>query len=185
VRKDVIIAPSDDLPTVAFKICTALERAGIRAVLTGGSAAAVYAPEAYQSDDVDFIASFTSKKKEFDSTLLTLGFVKNGRIYAHPQIVPTLDFPDDELLIGDELIKETRTMVRGSLFLHILTPEDCIRDRVSWFYFYNDLSALAAAVGVALAQDADLKLVSEWSLRVGESDKFKVFESRLKRKNSE
>jgi len=33
--------------------------------------------------------------------------------------------------------------------LRILTPTDCVRDRLAHFYFWNDYTALQAAVGVA------------------------------------
>lgn len=44
------------LAEVATAVCSALDRTGITAVLTGGSAATYYAPEAYQSSDIDFVA---------------------------------------------------------------------------------------------------------------------------------
>jgi hypothetical protein len=43
------------LTDVAFIVCTALERAGEPAVLCGGSAATFYAPEKYESRDLDFV----------------------------------------------------------------------------------------------------------------------------------
>lgn len=50
-----MITASSTIVDVAFAVCTALERAKIIAVLTGGSAATYYAPEAYQSRDLDFV----------------------------------------------------------------------------------------------------------------------------------
>lgn len=50
-----MITATSSLVDVAFAVGTALERAGITAVLTGGSAATFYAPDAYQSSDLDFL----------------------------------------------------------------------------------------------------------------------------------
>lgn len=50
------ISANTPLFEVAMAVCSALDRAGITAVLTGGSAATYYAPEAYQSSDIDFVA---------------------------------------------------------------------------------------------------------------------------------
>lgn len=53
-----MIDEHSSLDDVAFAACTALDEAGIRAVLTGGSAAVHYAPETMQSYDADFVLYF-------------------------------------------------------------------------------------------------------------------------------
>ena len=50
-----MITADSGLVEVAFAVCTALARAGVTAVLSGGGAATFYAPEAIQSYDLDFI----------------------------------------------------------------------------------------------------------------------------------
>jgi len=50
-----MLSPDATLIDVAFAVCTALDHAGERALLVGGSAATFYAPDAYQSSDCDFI----------------------------------------------------------------------------------------------------------------------------------
>ena len=40
---------------IAFEVCSAFHRANISAVLVGGGAAAFYAPEAYETSDLDFV----------------------------------------------------------------------------------------------------------------------------------
>ena len=55
------------LVEVATAVCTALEQAGVTAVLTGGSAATFHAPEAYQSSDIDVVAvSFARPRTRAD-----------------------------------------------------------------------------------------------------------------------
>ncbi|MCB8931857.1 MAG: hypothetical protein M9921_02635 [Fimbriimonadaceae bacterium] len=46
------------LREVAFAVCSALEGNGITAVLTGGSAATLCAPEEYQSRDIDWVTEW-------------------------------------------------------------------------------------------------------------------------------
>jgi hypothetical protein len=53
-----LITEESSLIDVAFAVCTALEHGGIRAVLTGGSAATYWAPDVYQSRDADFVLNF-------------------------------------------------------------------------------------------------------------------------------
>jgi hypothetical protein len=76
-----VIRRTSTLAEVAFAVCTALERSGFRAVLTGGSAATYYAPEAYQSGDLDFV--ITLRGKEGEKALASLGFERKGDFYRH------------------------------------------------------------------------------------------------------
>jgi hypothetical protein len=175
------ILSTDNLIDIAFKVGTHLAARGSRAVLTGGSCATLYAPKAYQSSDVDFIASFAWSRALADEAVAPLGFTRKGRIFVHPQTVVSLDFPDDQVLIGDEFIREVKTHTRGDLVLTSLTPTDCVRDRLLVFYTEQapDLSALRAAVGVASLHPVELDLIRDWSLRQGYEKRYRDFESRL------
>lgn len=70
------IDESTSLIDVARAVCTALSEAGMTAVMTGGSAATYYAPDAYQSVDIDFVSvSFRGSPGEsVEARLLELGF---------------------------------------------------------------------------------------------------------------
>ena len=49
------VTPNLDREQLAALVCTALGRHGVDVVLSGGGAAAIYAPNAYESMDLDFI----------------------------------------------------------------------------------------------------------------------------------
>lgn len=175
------ILPTDTLIEVAFKVGTHLAARGSRAVLTGGSCATLYAPEAYQSSDVDIIASFAWSREMADQAVAPLGFLRKGRIFVHPQSIVALDFPDDQVLIGNEFISEFKIHHREELVLISLTPTDCVRDRLLVYYTEQtpDLSALRASVGVAKLQEVDLDLIRDWSHAQGFEKRYRDFESRL------
>lgn len=164
---------------MAFKVCTALGDDGIRAVLTGGSAATLYAPEAYQSRDADFIASWATRQREFEEVMKMLGFLKTGRIWKHPDCFFTLDFPDGEIRIGETFIRDYDTWEEGELYLHILKPAHSVCDRLASFYWYQDRSALKAAVAVAVAQKVNLWEIEAWSAEHGEQARFEEFKERV------
>jgi hypothetical protein len=67
-----VITALSTLTDIAFAVCTALERAGFVAVLTGGSAATFYAPDAYQSKDLDFVITLRGQAGE--EALKAIGF---------------------------------------------------------------------------------------------------------------
>lgn len=171
------IKSEDDLRTIAFKVCTVLEQFGVTAVLTGGSAATVYAPDVYQSRDADFIAYVVRRATDFRAAIAALGFTEQGGTYFHPAVPTTLDFPGEDIRIGSELVERYATMKEAGFVLHILTPTDCVRDRLASFFWYRDRSALAAARGVAQARpsDVDLAEIKDWAARHGEAGNFQEF----------
>lgn len=173
------ITVHDDLRTMSAKVCSALDEAGIRAVLTGGSAATVYAPEAYQSRDADFIASWYSREREFDETMRLLGFKKEGRIFTHPFSPYTLEFPDEEIMVGQTFVSDFDTLEFDGLILHILKPVHCVCDRLASFFWYQDRSALKSAVAVAVQQQVNLWEVEKWADEHDEHAKFLEFRERV------
>ena len=64
-----MITATSTLADVAFAVCTALHTNGGVAVLTGGSAATYYAPDAYQSRDLDFLHAFDPCRERLASYL--------------------------------------------------------------------------------------------------------------------
>lgn len=66
------ITPRSSLTHVSFAVCTALHKIGTTAVLTGGSAAAYYAPDRYQSRDADFVITMSSNPNAASSAYAIL-----------------------------------------------------------------------------------------------------------------
>ena len=174
------ITAQTSLRELAFIVCNRLIENDIECVLTGGGAATVYAPEAYQSRDLDFILSYTSESRLASAQpLLDLGFVQKQGMYKHSIIPFTVEFPAGPLAIGQEIITRWETLDEDGLKLNILTPTDCVRDRLAWFLFGKDYSALEQALSVASRHDIDLDLIRVWCEKEGELPKFEIFSYRL------
>jgi hypothetical protein len=174
-----VIEPTSSLTDIAFAVCTALNRQGFHAVLTGGSAATYYAPEAYQSGDLDFV--ITLKGTGGEAALAALGFFRKGDFYRHPRSNFLLEFPNGPLAVGDDLIKVWSTVRRGNEVLYVLSPTDSCRDRLASFLFWNDFSGLEQAIAVfhAQANEVDLNIIEDWCRREGHRQKFGLFASRI------
>jgi len=173
------ITPATSLRDLAFIVCTALHCQGTTAVLSGGGAATVYAPEAYQSRDLDFILGFWSALGgESDAALRALGFTQHGGTYSNAATPFTLEFPAGPLMVGEERIFEWDTLTQGEYLLYILQPTDCVRDRLAWFLFNNDFSSLEQALAVATRHPIDLEAIENWARREGVSRQFAFFRSR-------
>ena len=178
-----MISKRSTLTEVCFVVSAALETHGINAVLTGGSAATVYAPLAYSSDDADFVVTDDEPLAHIVEALASIGFERDGksRMFVHPQTNFTLDFPRGPLAIGGDYVHETAMLTNHDLTLRILHPTDCVRDRLAHFYHWGDYTALGAAVGVAAANrtQIDMRLIRSWSKREQNLVKFAEFERRL------
>lgn len=175
------ITRGTSLRELAFLVGDALYGVGETAVLSGGGAAAIYSEGAYMSRDLDFVFAMHSVVGRVSSApLVELGFVQRGGGYIHPDSDYTVEFPRGPLAIGEEIVTQwdTRTDDAGRI-LHILTPTDCVRDRLISFLHFNDYSALEQALAVARSQHVNLDGIQLWCAREGKPEKFDLFYHRL------
>jgi hypothetical protein len=100
-----MLSPDATLIDVAFAVCTALDHAGERALLVGGSAATFYAPDAYQSSDCDFILALGPDARDVTSSPESVGFHRVGEgIFRHADLIYTVEFPKGPAQIGIDAV---------------------------------------------------------------------------------
>jgi hypothetical protein len=164
-----VIDENSTLEDVCFAVSSALDKHSITGVLTGGSAATIYAPDVYTSYDADFVLTSYPERSRLEQALAEVGYVRSvvAGMYEHPRTVYTLDFPRGPLAVGGDYIHETATLERGDLRLRLLTATDCVRDRLAAFYYWNDYTSLNAAVGVTRAHRhrIDFDVLQAWTER--------------------
>lgn len=147
----------------------------------GGSAATFYAPSAYQSFDADFVAQFgVTRKRELKliAVMNGLGYTLDGeRTFRNRNGNPfAVEFPKGPLGIGGDSVGYT-TFNRGEKLLNVITATDSVKDRLSCYYYWDDRTALRAAVDASLsADDYNADLVKTWSVREGQLGKYADFE---------
>jgi hypothetical protein len=100
------------LVLAAAIITTALERAGMRATLVGGSAIEFHAPGSYTTTDLDFVVEGRSRE-ELAQVLASLGMLRSGRHWVLKDLfveVPGnfLDEPADEFAVGPFTLRVIR-----------------------------------------------------------------------------
>jgi hypothetical protein len=165
---------------VAFAVCTALAQRDLTVVLVGGSAATYYAPSSYQSYDADFVAHFVPDRKSQSlvvEVMRELGYHVKDNLFVHSSNPFTVDFPKGPLGIGNEVLKHFDPINRDGQLLNVITPADSVRDRLAKYYFWDDFSALNAAIEVTKAHRnrIDIESIRAWSTREGEDAKFQDF----------
>lgn len=148
---------------IATLVSEALEAANISAVLGGGGAVSQYSDNEYMTTDLDFIS--IERNKVIAPIVAKLGFTLQGKDFHHPQSRYFLEFPPGPLSFGDRYVESTETELLQTPygFLRIISPTQCVLDRLAWFVHGNDLQSRDQAIMVARQQEIDWDDVFEWA----------------------
>ena len=111
-----------------------------------------------------------------------MGFSEDGRHFKHPDTKFFVEFPKGPPAVGEEPVKEIHERREATGTLKIISPTDCVKDRLTWFYHDHDLQCLGQAALVAQANQIDLNEIARWSEGEGKSDLFKQIRKRLETK---
>lgn len=165
---------------LAAYVQASLQKAGIKVVLSGGSAVSFYSSDQYVSKDLDLINVSFSKRREIKSVMEKIGFEEQGRYFVNSEAKFFVEFPDGPLSVGEEPVKEVSEFELATGVLRIVSTTDCVKDRLCAFYFWGDQQGLAQAVLVTKSQKVDLKEVERWSKKEGKAKEFLKFKNKLK-----
>ena len=167
------------LQDFALTVAEALKERNIDVILTGGAVVSIYSEGKYVSKDADFLSETdhqTIKKAMFE-----MGFKNIGKDFHHDDCLFTAEFPGYELVIGYEPMRPEGKLKNGKFTLKLLSPTQCVMDRLAAFYHWKDRQSLQQAVMVAQKHPVKLKAIEAWSGKEGMSDRFKIFLQELKK----
>ena len=163
---------------LALLVSGELRKSGMDAVLVGGACVSIYTHNKYFSMDLDFVSG--ASLKELAPVMKSLGFKLKGRHFEHPGCRLLVEFPPPPVSIGNETpIRKFSTIKTLTLF----TPTDCVKDRLAAYYHWSDPQSLKQAIMVARSQPIHLADIADWSKKEGAPEKFKRFETMLKKKS--
>jgi hypothetical protein len=168
---------------LAAYVCSHLYKNGIRAVLSGGACVSIYSQNRYQSFDLDFIENIPSTRKRLKEVMEQIGFVEHQRYYKHPDTQFFIEFPPGPLTVGDEPVNKLNEISLPTGILHLLSPTDCIKDRLAGYYHWNDKQCLEQAKLVAENNPVDINEIERWSVLEGKLEAFHEIKPLLKRKH--
>jgi predicted nucleotidyltransferase len=168
-----------------FSTCTELElwqyvalelnKAGIKTVLVGGAVVAIYSNGAYRSGDLDIVInSYVLKDKDIASVMQNIGFKKEGRHW----------FIRPPVAIGDDYQIKPEKFLVNKQELFILSPKDCVRDRLAGYAYFKSAECLDQAALVAMAKHVNLNELSEWAASEGKEMQQALEELKQKIKNN-
>jgi hypothetical protein len=156
-----------------------LREKGIDVVLSGGATVSIYSSSRYISWDLDLINPYSTKRRMLRETMQELGFHEKGRHFEHPDTQFFVEFPPGPLAVGVEPVKQIDEIKFSTGMLRIISPTDCVKDRLAAYYHWDDLQCLEQAVLVAQANKIDLTEIERWSAGEGKLDEFRRIRDQL------
>jgi len=164
---------------LAAFIDTHLRDKGIQVILSGGASVAIYSNYQYVSKDLDFIARFSIDHKKVKSSMQEIDFQRQGRYFHHPETPYFVEFISGPPSVGQDPISGFKELSLETGKIRLLSPTDCVKDRLAAFYHWGDRQSLEQALLVARSREIDLDNVESWSIREGNKDEFEKFKRRL------
>jgi len=149
-----------------------LSDSGLYIVLSGGAAVGIYSNGEYVSGDIDFVNARFASRNKIEKSMKELGFSPIGRHFEHPDSDHIIEFPPGPLQFGDGMVQTTDEMRFETGTLRIISPTDCIKDRLAHYYHWGDRQCLKQAVLVASKHKVNLVELQEWSKLEGKLEEF-------------
>lgn len=171
------------LGELAAYVCTHLRKNGIRCVLTGGACVSIYTENRYESYDLDFIENVSSKRKDIIKALARIGFIEHNKYFKHADTKYFIEFPSGPLAIGKEPVRATSKIIFDTGKLTLLSPTDCVKDRLAAYYHWNDKQCLDQAIMITEDNNIDIVEIQRWSEQEGKVLEFNSIKERLLHKN--
>lgn len=165
------ISGDSTLLEVAAIVSAALEKAGLKSVLSGGAAISIYTENRYESVDLDFVSSVAIH--DLARILEPLGFERGAkgraRYFEHPSCNWYVEFPPEPVAVGSRIIgpNEWHAIDTPLGRLHVLSPTQMIMDRLAAYFWWNDQQSWGQALMVARSQVIDWEDLRVWAAEEG------------------
>lgn len=168
-----------NLGELAAFVCDFLNKNGIICTLSGGACVTIYSNNQYQSGDLDFIENLSYPRNKIINLMKLIGFTETNRYFVNPDTEWFVEFPAGPLAVGSESVKEINYIQYSTGLLRIISPTECVKDRLAAYYFWDDLQSLQQAILVVKSNQINLNELERWSKSQGMSEKYKSFLNNL------
>jgi len=159
-----------------------LEGCGISTVLVGGAVVAIYSEGLYRSGDLHMILEVHRRADVVDA-MGKIGFLPSrSRYFKHPEC-PHLyvEFPPGPVELGEEHpVYPAEIPVEGRI-LKLLSPTDCVKDRLAAYIHWKLRDCFRQAVLVAGSQKdrIDFENLAAWCEREGGGEAYRELLEKL------
>jgi len=142
-----------------------LSENGIDTVLVGGAVVSYYAQGLYESGDIDLVfQSYHLTEETIKKVMNQIGFKRQtGRHYKHPKCKHLfVEFLSPPVGIGNDYQIKPKEIKIGKHVIKILSPTDCIKDRLASYIYFRSPECLEQAILVASKHPFDIKAIENW-----------------------
>jgi hypothetical protein len=129
-------------------------------VLVGGAVVGIYSDGRYVSDNLDFVT--WRSERHYRPLLEAVGFHKRGSWWVHPDTDFLVQFVNPPVMVGTKHVRTPARLDTREGQLAILSPLDCVLDRLAWHLDRGDAQTLAQAIDVARAHDVPIPEIEGW-----------------------
>jgi hypothetical protein len=157
-----------------------LREKGIEVVLSGGAAVAIYSNNKYVSKDLDLINIYGVNRRKIRDAMTAVGFHAEGKYFRHPDSPFFVEFPPGPLAIGEEPVKQIVEKKLSTGILKVISPTDCVKDRLAAYYHWDDQQSLLQAILVAQRNKINVDEIRRWSRVEGKLQEFEKIKNKLK-----
>ena len=84
------------------------------------------------------------------------------------------------LTVGDDVVRNIDTLKTREGAINLLSPTDCVRERLAMYYQWGDQEAFREAIDVARRHPVDQALIKRWSDYEWYADRYAEFLGALK-----
>jgi hypothetical protein len=158
-----------------------MAKKGIDVVLSGGASVSVYSEGEYVSKDLDLVNVNSEKRSVIVEAMSDLGFAEEGRHFTHPKSKHLIEFPPGPLAVGAEPVKSIHEVRLSTGLLRVVSPTDCVKDRLAHYFHWHDRQALAQAILVARNHSINFREVARWAQVEGMRDEFQAIRNQFPR----
>jgi hypothetical protein len=156
-----------------------LRKQGIEVILSGGAAVAIYTNNKYVSKDLDLINVYGVNRRKIRDVMIVMGFYEEGRYFRHSDSQFFVEFPPGPLAIGEEPVQQIVERKLSTGMLKVISPTDCVKDRLSAYYHWGDQQSLLQATLVAQRNKINIDEIRRWSLTEGKLQEFEKIKNKL------
>lgn len=152
---------------------------GVRVILVGRACAAIYTGSKAKLFTIEFMVN-DFVVDDVLAAMDELGFEsKDERTFTSESSPYEIVLNPPPITVGDDVIEKINSVKLNGGMIDLLTPTDCVRHRLAFFYKWGDAEAMDDAVRVAKKQAVDMELIGRWSAWEWCGDKFLEFSKRV------
>ena len=168
---------------VAAIVQETLRKKGIDSTVVGGSCVEIYSNSKYTSGDIDIVSEYSLE--EIENALTGLNFKRKDktRIFERKDCEYFLDFVQPPLAIGNAPVKQLSNIKTKNGIIKLLTPSDCVKDRLAAYFYWDDKQSMEQAILVAKTNTLDYKDIERWAKEELNLIKYKEFLKKIDENN--